>query len=117
MKNGHPVKGGGRDSEARNSDTQQSSPCIPPSFRIVKLERCDYGAKKAIGTLEIEALGLIDFELFVFDDGRRPFVAGASIRNKHGGAYKRSTLFAPEFAAELLVAAEARLAADTGAAD
>jgi len=117
MKNGHPVQGGGRDSEARSSESQQSSPCIPPSFRIVKLERCDYGAKKATGTIEIEALGLIDFELFVFDDGRRPFVAGGSIRAKYKGAYKRSTQFAPEFAAELLAAVEARLAADTNVAD
>ncbi len=117
MKNDHLVQGGGRDSEARTSDTQKSSPCIPPSFRIVGLERCDYGAKKATGTLEIEALGLIDFELFVFDDGRRPFVAGGSIRNKHTGAYERSTRFAPEFAADVLAAVEARLAAETDVAD
>ncbi len=117
MKNSHPGQGGGCDSEARTSDTQKSSPCIPPSFRIVRIERCDFEKKQATGTIEVEALGLIDFELFVFDDGRRPFVAGRSIRSKYNGTYERTTQFVPEFADELLAAVEARLAADTDVAD
>jgi hypothetical protein len=67
--------------------------------------------KRAVGTLSVEGLGFVGFEVFEPTDGRPRFVVPESIRDKYTGRFRRTVAFAPEFSAVLLEAVEARLAA------
>lgn len=83
------------------------SPPLP--FRITAFELIGpFGTKIAAGTLAIEGLGEIAFDVFRNDrDGLS--VSPQSIRSKFTGAWERSVRFEPEFRAALLEAVEARV--------
>ena len=88
-----------------------ASTCPTPPFRIVAIATCQFGKKRAEGTIEIDGLGQIDFELYV-PDGRPAFVTSRSVLSKYGGKYERTARLTDEFAAEICEATEARLAAE-----
>jgi len=80
-------------------------------FRIIKLERCSFGMKVAVGVFEIEGLGEFSFEVFA-PPSRPLFVMPASIRNRYTGAYERVFKLEDDFRSELLSRVEQRLGAD-----
>ena len=59
-------------------------------------------------TIEIAGFGWLNIELFC-PEGREPFVAAESIRNKFTGAWCKSARFDGAFAASLLEAVLAAL--------
>jgi len=83
----------------------------PLPFVILRLERCEFGSKRATGAIEIPGVA-IEFLFDYFEPpGREPFVASRSMRSKYSGLYERTTTFTPQFAASLLAAVERELEA------
>ncbi len=109
MKNATPRAGARRDSTADNSLAVESAPSRP--YSIKTLAPCDYGTKRATGTIVIDGIGEVDIELFRLEDGRA-FVAGLSVRDKYGGRWTRTVRFDDTLADDLLAAVSARLDAD-----
>jgi len=109
VKNAIPGLGVRRDSEGIVSKPCESAPSRP--YTIKTLVACDYGTKRATGTIIIDGIGEVDIELFRLDDGRS-FVEGLSVRNKYGGRWTRTVRFDDIPAADLLAAVSARLDAD-----
>ncbi len=94
-------------------DDGSASAVAPLPFVILRLERCEFGSKRATGAIEILGVA-IDLEFDYFEPpGREPFVASRSVRSKYSGSYERTTTFTPQFAASLLAAVDRELEAIT----
>jgi hypothetical protein len=109
------MKNAPHDGAGRGAESKVSGAVPPVPFLIIGLEQVEYGSKRATATIEIVGLGTIDVDYFR-PPGRAAFVAGKSVRSKYGGQFERTAAFEPEFASELLIAIESRLAADADGA-
>ncbi len=108
MKTPASVEGGrGSKPAVRESATQ----AFPLPFTLTELSAVSYGAKLAIGKIEIAGLGVIDVEYFR-PPNKPPFAETLSIRDRYTGRYERVVELDADFAEELRGAIEARLAAD-----
>jgi hypothetical protein len=96
----------GGDSDLISSE----SPLVVP-FRIETFSVVDYGRKRGVGRIEVDGLGVIDFDLFVAGGGVLNVNSG-STRDTYSGRWRRHVKFSDEFAAALLEAVVARLDAE-----
>lgn len=80
----------------------------PIPFRLVRCEPCEFGAKRAEATIEVDGLGVIDCDYFRPVNGRSPFAIARSVRSKYTGSYERVVRFENEFAEAVRVSIEER---------
>lgn len=107
MKNG-PHGAGGRSADDGTVRAAESRPPIP--FRLVRVEPCEYGSKRALASISIDDLGELELDYFRPANGREPFVTARSVRDKYTGTWVRSVKLDPGFADALCAAIEERLA-------
>jgi hypothetical protein len=80
-------------------------------FKILDLERVAYGSKRATARIAILGVGTVDVDYFEPAE-KPPFVAPRSIRAKFSDKFERCANFDPPFAAAVLAAVAAQLAAN-----
>ena len=84
------------------------------TFRILRLERIDVGPKQAVGIIEIDGFGELDFEYVRSTNKWEPLIGARSTRDKSTGASICCARISDELADDLRLAVEARLAAEDG---
>lgn len=78
------------------------------TFRIERLQRVQYGSKRATFVVQLDGIATIEADLFQPAD-RDAFVMAGSVRDKFSGGWIRRTRFDKAFAADILAAVLARL--------
>jgi hypothetical protein len=92
---------------ARDADTEAAlRVAAPVPFRIVALRHVTFGSKTAEFSVETP-LGVIEADLFT-PQGREPFVAARSVRDRYCGEWRRTVALDRAFAARILDALRAQ---------
>jgi hypothetical protein len=88
-----------------------NGPANVAPFKIFDIERVSYGSKRATARVAILGVGVIDVDYFEPAE-KPPFVSPRSIRAKFSDKFERCAKFDPPFAAAVLAAVQAQLAAN-----